>query len=406
MKKVLIFGGGAIGLNYGLRLLETEKTFLAYNATPPFQVFFYVRRDYESIKAYGITFICEDSTMVFPAEDFEKRIFRSAEDLLREHGTMDVVIIGLKGYSFTPQILQILSSLGNPTITDYLIIVNGLGIEEKLATVIPIEHIFGAVSFIACNRIYNNDHNSASSSETTAISSSFPPHLTVRNVKDHRLEIGHYLDNLDILNNFLTLWESTTIKSFIIAVPSLLATRWSKLCWNITFSGIAIAMGGITIDVIDHDPSLHFLADTVMEECIAVAQKNLRYHYEQQMQQQLQDQLIDAAMIPIYIEQIDEKILKEKLWLGTKNIGAYKTSTVVDLINNEDMEIETIFSVPLDRARFLAEKYSDLTFAHMESVIDMVKAQYRIQRRKREEHQSWNPVWIQSDPNIQYAKKN
>jgi 2-dehydropantoate 2-reductase len=62
--------------------------------------------------------------------------------------------------------------------------------------------------------------------------------------------------------------------------------RWNKMLWNLPFNGISVAMGGITVDQIVHDPGLRQLARQIMEETVAVANASLLLQQEQQEQQE------------------------------------------------------------------------------------------------------------------------
>lgn len=62
----------------------------------------------------------------------------------------------------------------------------------------------------------------------------------------------------------------------VTATPSLLRSRWLKLCWNIPFNGMAVSLGGVTTDVIVTDPDLRLIADDVMKDVIDLANAHLR----------------------------------------------------------------------------------------------------------------------------------
>jgi len=57
---------------------------------------------------------------------------------------------------------------------------------------------------------------------------------------------------------------------------NLVRARWSKNLWNLPFNGVSVAMGGITIDRVVEDPGLRSLVYIVMDETIAVANKDLQ----------------------------------------------------------------------------------------------------------------------------------
>lgn len=212
--KVAIIGAGAVGLNYGLRLLQVELLLLD---NCPTNVFFLLRRDYTRISRSGVLHQVESEVHRYPAAAMAGRVFSTAESLRQTAGCMDVLLICTKSYSLdAPDLFDSLSTLSHDQ-TRYLIIMNGLGIEERFCETLKCpERIYGAVTYIAANRVY--PHQETQEDEQAPV--------TVVVVKDHRLEIGHMLDEPAALQQMLDLWSHTQIAALVVTVPSLLATRW------------------------------------------------------------------------------------------------------------------------------------------------------------------------------------
>ena len=94
---------------------------------------------------------------------------------------------------------------------------------------------------------------------------------------------------------------------------------------NLPFNGIAVAMGGISTDLITN-PELREFADKVLTDVIKLANADLTL------------QGYDESFV--YKGEKEKKRLKKFIWSLTDDMGPYKTSTVLDLINNADLEME------------------------------------------------------------------
>lgn len=367
-QKVVVIGAGAVGLNYGLRLLESElKPVDISQRSTNHQTHLLVRSDYDGLCSHGCVLSVEDQEpVIFSPEELRPRVYQDHAELIQNIGLMDIVVISVKAYSLDEGVRSMIKALSHEN-TRFLVIMNGIGIEDNFATFLPQDKIFGSVSMIGCNRVYREG---------------FP--LLVRNFKEHILNVGHYQDNQDELTSLLgSLWKDTQIAGRVSAVPSLLAARWSKLCWNIAFSGLSVALGGVTVDVIYEDPSLHDLADRIMDDVIRIADVDLRHQHNT-----LRPGQAYTDHFP------NREAWKELMWRGTKELGPYKPSTMIDLIENKEMEVEYIFSKPLERARKLKELYPDLYFGNLESVVLAVEGMWRMQKKKRIEGVAWDPVWV------------
>ena len=122
------------------------------------------------------------------------------------------------------------------------------------------------------------------------------------------------------------------------------------MVWNLPFSGISVAMGGITVDKIVNDPGLRELADTVMDETIKIANADILRHG------------------------LDETFLlgdnEKKICFGlSDNMGPYKPSTMIDFHLRRPMEVKYLFREPIKRAKEL-----EIDVPHLETLVTQIEA--------------------------------
>lgn len=286
-QSIAIIGAGAVGSYYGGRLAEAGH-----------DVSFLMRRDYHAVRATGLK-------VTSPEGDFtlkNPRVVKSSEEI----GSVDWVICALKATS-----IEDAQELVQPCVsknTRILVLMNGLGLEERFAEWFSPERIFGGLAFTCINRgepgyVYHIAYGSVT--------------------------LGHFYNDPNELESAVSLWAQSKVQVGIS--PSLLSARWEKLCWNIPFNGLAVTAGGITTDRIVGDPSLRNTARTLMEEVIEVANKDLAEHAE--------DARIDGAAVI------------ERMFALTDTMGAYRPSTMIDFVESKAMEIEAMFGEPLRRAQ-------------------------------------------------------
>jgi 2-dehydropantoate 2-reductase len=266
MSKISIIGCGAVGLNYATRLLEAQ----IYH-DQPFDVSLVLRRDYELVSTEGLIVeygkATEQKTYLhFSSSQLAGKLFRSTTELLEAKGTMDWVIVSCKSYSIDESLHDSLKPIVGEH-TKIMVIMNGLGVEEKFVEWFGPERVYGALTRVACNRGPN------------------PPvelgPLVVNVYLDLELEVAHITDDASKTQLVIDLFKHTAIHDIVKPTSNLLRARWAKLCWNLAFAGIGVAMGGLTCDVIVHDPSLRKLANNLICDVIRVANADiLRQHTE------------------------------------------------------------------------------------------------------------------------------
>jgi 2-dehydropantoate 2-reductase len=286
-----------VGGYYGARLAEAGH-----------EVHFLVRRDYHAVTANGLKVTSPDGDFTLT----NPRIAKNSEDI----GPAEWVICALKSSS-----LHDAHRLVRPCVSDgtrILVLMNGLGLEEHFAGWFGAGRIFGGLAFTCINRGKPG----------------YIHHLSYGTVT-----IGHFLDSPAELEAGLSLWSGSNVR--VLPAASLLRSRWEKLCWNIPFSGLCVAAGGITTDRILGDKGLKTAALNLMEEVIATGNADLEFHGQK--------------------VRIDRDSMVESMFTRTSTMGAYRPSTMIDYVEGKAMEAEAIFGEPLQRAGLLRVRVPYLT---------------------------------------------
>ena len=286
---IAIIGSGAIGSYYGGRLAEAGH-----------DVSFLMRRDYNAVRAGGLKITSPDGDFTLSSP----KVAQSSQEI----GSVDWVICALKATS-----IEDAGELVRPCVstnTRILVLMNGLGLEERFAQWFGSERIFGGLAFTCINRGQPG----------------YVHHLAYGPIT-----VGHFQNDPDELETAVALWAQSKVQ--VDASPSLLRARWEKLCWNIPFNGLAVAAGGITTDRIVGDPDLRSIARSIMEEVIDAGNADLAAHSEN--------------------IRIDQVAVINRMFGLTDTMGAYRPSTMIDFVDSKAMEIEAIFGEPLSRAQSL-----------------------------------------------------
>lgn len=286
---IAVIGAGAVGSYYGGRLAEAGH-----------DVRFLMRRDYQAVRERGLKITSPDGDFTLARP---KVALRS-----EEIGPVDWVLCALKATSIeeAPELVQPCVAAN----TRILVLMNGLGIEERFAEWFGPEQIFGGLAFTCVNR-----------GEPGCVH-----HLTYG-----RVILAHFQNDPVELQAAVALWAQSKVR--VTTSPSLLCARWEKLCWNIPFNGLAVAAGGITTERIVGDPGLRNAARTLMAEVIAAGNADLAAHSEN--------------------ARLDHDALVTRMFHSTDTMGAYRPSTMIDFVEGRAMEVEAIFGEPLRRAQSL-----------------------------------------------------
>jgi 2-dehydropantoate 2-reductase len=299
--KIAVVGPGALGSYYGAKLCHAGE-----------EVHFLLRSDYDAVKRNGV-FIHS------PEGNFNVRP-KSAKTP-GEIGESDLVLIGLKTTA-NDQFPKLLPPLVGPR-TIVLTLQNGLGNEEALAKLFPVEQIMGGLCFVCLNR-------------------------TAPGI------IEHMAHGVVVLGEFqrwpeprthdiASLFKNSGVNCKVS--DNLAQAHWEKLVWNIPFNGLGVAgVAGyevmvnselkvgernsfgpvLTTDKLLADPRWENLVRELMHEVIAAA---------------------GALGYKIPAVYADKQIER------TRTMGAYKASTLVDFERGRALELESLFLEPLRQAK-------------------------------------------------------
>lgn len=280
--RIAIVGAGAVGGYYGARLAQHGH-----------DVHFLLRGDYDFVKRSGwdVKSIAGD----FRLGPRETHVY----DDPRKMPPADLVIVTLKTTSndrFEPLIRPLLKDS-----TAMLTLQNGLGNEDRLASLFGAERILGGIAFVCINRtgpgkIHHIDHGTIQLGE-------------FRGGASARVQtIAHLFNDskvpCDVLDN-------------------MMAGRWTKLVWNVPFSGLGAVLDLMTDQLLASDAGVQFVS-ALMEEVVAAA-RAIGY--------QMPDDLVQVNLA------------------RTRTMGAYQSSMQIDRREGRAMEIESILGEPLRQAR-------------------------------------------------------
>ncbi|GMU41033.1 MAG: 2-dehydropantoate 2-reductase [Chloroflexota bacterium] len=288
MSRVAVIGSGAVGAYYGARLAQAGH-----------EVHFLLRRDFDAVAAGGFDVRSKDGDFHLDAP----LIHRSSAEI----GPADWVICALKATAIEEARALIEPCVGEST--RILVLMNGLGLEDRFAAWFGRRRVFGGLAFTCINR---GDPG------------------TILHLDYGAIAIGHLEDDTAEVEVARALWAGATVTVDVASV--LLEARWRKLCWNIPFNGLAVTAGGVTTDVIMHDPALRAEAEAIMREVVAAGDADLAAHGSSTR--------LPATIVP-------------QMMATTDAMAVYRPSTMIDFVDGRPLEVDAIFAEPLRRARAL-----------------------------------------------------
>lgn len=279
--RIAIVGAGAVGGYYGARLAQHGH-----------DVHFLLRGDYGAVKQNGW-----DVKSI--AGDFRLAPGRTnVYDDPRKMPCADLVIVTLKTTSndqYEPLVRPLLKDS-----TAILTLQNGLGNEDQLASLFGSERILGGIAFVCINRtglgqIHHIDHGTIQLGEFSGKAGARAQAIA-RLFSDSKVPC-------DVLEN-------------------VMAGRWTKLVWNVPFSGLGAVLDLTTDRLLASEAGVQFVS-ALMREVIAAA-RGLGY--------QMPEDLVEVNLA------------------RTRTMGAYRSSMQVDRREGRAMEIESILGEPLRQA--------------------------------------------------------
>jgi 2-dehydropantoate 2-reductase len=296
--KIAIVGCGALGSYYGAKLCRDGH-----------EVHFLLRSDFEVVSRSGVQITSVDG-------DFhvQPHCARRPEEI----GPCDAVLIGLKTTA-NGEFKRLIAPLTGEN-TVIITLQNGLGNEEQLAALFGGEKIMGGLCFVCLNRTAPG-------------------------------QIHHLGQGAIVLGEFQRPAQPRTEQLaadfkhagiFCKTTEDLAYAHWEKLVWNIPYNGLGVAAAAgydamlgkpfdaahpgpcLATDALLADPRWVELLRGLMLETIAAAQAN-------------------GYNIPV--------TLADKNIARTRQMGAYKASTLIDFERGLPLELDSLFLEPLRQAK-------------------------------------------------------
>jgi len=274
-----IVGCGALGGYYGARLHHAG-----------FETHFVLHRDYEHVRAHGLRVDSIDGDLSI------------AQPLcwpnLASLPPCDVICLSLKATA-NASLREHLAAKVKPG-GCVLVLQNGLGIEEEIATWVPGVPVLGGLCFLCSNKIgpghiHHLDYGAirlgalASQSEASQ--------ALLAELREHFIQ--------------------AKIETFI--AKDLAQARWQKLVWNIPFNGLSVLLRADTQELMQK-PSARALVHSLMLE-------------------------VEAASIACQ-SPIPNGFI-EKMLADTERMAPYLPSMRLDFDRQQPMEIDAIYSRPI-----------------------------------------------------------
>jgi 2-dehydropantoate 2-reductase len=298
--KIAVVGCGALGSYYGALLCRDGH-----------ETHFLLRSDYDVVRAQGVHVRSD-------AEDF--LVHPHCARVPEEIGVADLVLIGLKttANSAFPKLLP---PLVGPH-TSVLTLQNGLGNEEALAKLFPSKQILGGLCFVCLNRTDPG---------------------VIQHIAHGKIVFGEYhggpIDRTHLLAQVLT---QAGIPCEIS--PNLALAHWQKLVWNIPFNGLGVASAA-GIDSINAgcwDPQR-----APLQSCLTT-DKLLAAPDWTQVVRELMHEVIDVSCALGHVIDFDYADFQIR---RTRDMGAYRASTLVDFEARRPLELGSLFLEPLRLAK-------------------------------------------------------
>jgi len=297
--KIAVVGCGAVGSYYGARLARDGH-----------ELHFLLRADYDAVRRNGVS-------IRSPQGDFQVRP-RCAQTP-QEIGRSELVLIGLKTTA-NEQFQKLLPPLADSN-TVVLTLQNGLGNEEQLARIFPVEQIMGGLCFVCLNRLGPG--------------------------------VIHHIDHGLVMLGEFQRWPEPRTHDIASAfrhagIPckvaaNLARAHWEKLVWNIPFNGLGVA-GVAGLDAFNS--SSFSFSSFDLPPCLTT-DKLLGDPGWEKLVRELMLEVISTARALGY--EIPDS-LADKQTERTRTMGAYKASTLLDFEKRLPLELESLFLEPLRQA--------------------------------------------------------
>ena len=302
--KTAVVGCGAVGSYYGARLARAGD-----------EVHFLLRSDYDAVRRQGVL-------VRSPEGDFRVRpqCARRPEEI----GVADLVLIGLKttaNAAFTELLPPLVGSR-----TMVVTLQNGLGNEEDLARLLPVQQILGGLCFVCLNRMAPGVIQHIGYGQVMLGEFQRPPEA-----RTHRLAA-----------RFVEAGVPCSVSE------NLARAHWEKLVWNVPFNGLGVASAAGWDAFAQADPrSSSCLARPASRApCLTTDQLLADAGWTRLVRELMLEVIAAARALGFAVPEAfaDEQIQR------TRSMGAYRASTLIDFERGQPLELRSLFLEPLRQA--------------------------------------------------------
>ena len=298
--RIAVVGCGAVGSFYGSKLARAGD-----------EVHFLLRSDYDAVRRQGVL-------VRSPEGDFQVQphCARCPEEI----GPADLVIIGLKTIANEAFAKLLPPLVGSDTTV--ITLQNGLGNEDDLARLFPVEQIMGGLCFVCLNRVAPG---------------------VIQHIGYGQVVLGEFQRRPeprthDLAARFCAAGVPCTV------TDDLARAHWEKLVWNIPFNGLGVA-GAAGIDALEQ-----LVPSGVSEEahlpCLTT-DKLLADARWARLVRELMIEVIAAARALGF--DVAEALADQQIE-RTRTMGAYRASTLIDFERGQPLELRSLFLEPLRQA--------------------------------------------------------
>jgi 2-dehydropantoate 2-reductase len=297
--KIAVVGCGALGSYYGARLCRAGH-----------EVHFLLRSDYDAVRQNGVS--------VRSAEgDFHVRPICARDP--REIGPAELVLVALKTTA-NPALPQLLPPLAGPD-TAVLTLQNGLGNEAAIAALVGAEKTLGGLCFVCLNRIAPG---------------------VILHVAHGTVVMGEYARPAQPRTRLIAgaIAASGVPCTF---TDNLAAAHWEKLVWNIPFNGLGVA-GAAGLAAVERG---QIEPGQKLGPCLTTDLLLGEARWEKLVRELMMETIHAAQALGLAVPDsaADRQINR------TRDMGAYKASTLIDFERGQELELESLFLEPLRQAQ-------------------------------------------------------
>jgi 2-dehydropantoate 2-reductase len=296
--KIAVVGPGAVGSYYGAKLCRAGQ-----------EVHFLLRSDYDAVRRHGVFIRGTEEFNVRP------RCARTPEEI----GPSDLVLVALKSTA-NDQLAKLLPPLVGPK-TAVLTLQNGLGNEEALAKLFPVEQVIGGLCFVCLNRIEPG---------------------VILHMAHGMVVIGEFQRWPEPrTHDIAAMFRNAGVNCKV--TENIIHAHWEKLVWNIPFNGLGVAGAAGYEAMVDLKSEIQ----NPVGPCLTTDKLLADPRWEKLVRDLMMETIAGAGALGFEIP----VSFAEKQIERTRTMGAYKASTLIDFEQARPLELDGLFLEPLRQAQ-------------------------------------------------------